>query len=65
MYISDNDFDRLGPIPTEVLIENLCEIELKLDDLQKKRELIRYEILHRYKNKRLKGWKFDERNQRF
>jgi hypothetical protein len=65
MYISDNDFDKLGPIPTEVLVDELCEIEMQLDDLQERKKLIRYELLHRHKNKRLKGWKFDERNQRF
>ena len=46
---------RLGEVSTEVLIDELCEIELKLDELLENRKLIRYELLHRHKNRRLKG----------
>jgi hypothetical protein len=61
MKISDKDFGRLGPIPTEVLVDELCEIELKLDELLEKKKLIRYELLHRHKTKRLKGLRFNGR----
>jgi hypothetical protein len=59
MLIKDSELDRLGLVPTEVLLEALCDIELELDELQGKKERIRYELLHRHKNKRLKGWRMN------
>lgn len=55
---------RLSVVPTEYLVEELCDIELKLDELQEKKKLIRYELLHRHRTKRLRGWKINDSNDR-
>jgi hypothetical protein len=53
---------NMAGMPTDILVNELCDTERKIDELKAKKEIIFKELMERQQSGRLKGVKYDKEN---